>query len=226
MRKWPQAAPQLLAVEHLAGEKVAVPQHLGGGLHVSLADELADVGGGDGDPAQRHLVHHVDAHAPLGAQAAQLVRCALATVAEGEVVAADHMLCPQLPEQVILHKGFPGHLHHGAVKMRQNHLIHGEFLLHQVLSILQGVDKGHRLVIYQGVGVGVEGQHRRGDPQLIGTAAGEAQQGGVPQVDAVKKAQGNDAVMFHGSFTSKKLLMVLSRPPSARQRAANPPAGS
>ena len=46
----------------------------------------------------------------------------------------------------------------------------------------------------------------RGDPHLIGTAAGEAQQGGVPQVDAVKKAQGDDAVMFHGSFTSKKAL--------------------
>ena len=204
---------------------MTVAQQLGGSLQVALADQLADMGRGDRDAASDHLVHHVHPHAVEAAPAAEPGGAALASVAEGEVVAADHMLGPQGPNQVVVHKGLPGHLHHGLVKMRHQDLVQAEAGLHQPLAVLDGINQRHRLVKDQGVGVGVKGQGRGPEAHGVGPLPGQSQQRGVAQMDAVKKSQGDDAVLCHGLFTSKKLLMVFSLPRSTRPRAAKPPSG-
>ena len=62
--------------------------------------------------------------------------------------------------------------------------------------------------------MGVEGKGGGDGAGGLGYLRRAAQQCAVALVDPVKKAQGNDSFLLVHSYTSKKLLMVVSRPRS------------
>lgn len=95
---------------------MGVAQILHGPLHLSKAYQTADVGGADGDAADRDLRDNVAAKTQLGALAFQQFRSALVLVAEA-VVMTGHQMDGVIPlDENFRYEILPGGSHHLLVK--------------------------------------------------------------------------------------------------------------
>ena len=156
----------------------------------------ADAGGADGAAVNADLRDDVAADAEFPALLLQPRRVALPAVAEVKIVAADHMLRMQLPDQIILHKDLPRHVHHRLVKVGEDHPLHAAEPAHEQLPLRHGVEQRHGRAEHKRVRVRIEAQRGRGQPQRLRALPRPVEKRGVAQVDAVKKAQRQNAVMY------------------------------
>ena len=101
---------------------MGMSQESHGFLHLSLFQQLPNIGGADRYPIQSYLGQHITADAQLPALLLKPLGIACALVSEMEVIAADQMPRLELTIQIFLNEHIPGHMHHGLVKMRQNHV--------------------------------------------------------------------------------------------------------
>jgi hypothetical protein len=159
---------------HGVGEDVGVAQEPKGALHISLGDEGADVGGGDGDPIDLHLGHHVAADPQLSAEFPELLGIPLPFIAKMEVVAHHQVDRPMVPNQIIGDKLPPGSFHHAAVVVGHNDLPDAVKPLHEPRPVGGGSEQRHRLLAGdQGGGVEVEGKGGGNGAQLGGALGTE-----------------------------------------------------
>lgn len=165
-------------------------------------------------PATSTLGDDVTAQAQLGALLRQQLRCALVPVAEVVIVSRHQMDRVVAAHQDPDNKVIPGRGHHLAVKGDHQHVLNAVQPPHQVPPVLRGVDEGTGDAGDHLLRRAVKGEYRGGTAPQGGLLSGPAQQGAVPQVDSVKKAQGNDS-FFHG-LRSKEIL-------DGRQRSARSP---
>ncbi len=128
-------------MHHLTGQAVWVAQEPHSLLHLSLLQELPNVGRAYRHPVQRHLRQHIAADPPLPAFLLEPLWIACALVAKVEIIAADQMLCLQLPVQICFNKYIPGHMHHGLVKMRQDDIRNAKAAIQNFFTILDGVNQ-------------------------------------------------------------------------------------
>ena len=156
----------------------------------------ADAGGADGAAVNTDLRDDVAADTEFPALLLQPRRVALPAVAEVKIVTADHMLRMQLPDQIILHKDLPRHVHHRLVKVGEDHPLHAAEPAHEQLPLRHGVEQRHGRAEHERVRVRVKAQRSRGQPQRLRALPRPVEKRGVAQVDAVKKAQRQNAVMY------------------------------
>ena len=198
-------ASQPVAVAHHIGEDMGVAHEFPGPDHVSLREQAADIGGADGDPFQLHLADDVAAQAVFPAVLAQTLRIALALPAKMKVIAHHEVDAAQLSANG-LEEFLPGHAHGLLGEAKKLHPVDAEQLPDEPGPVRGAVDEGHRLPPHQGVGMGVKGHDGRLTAQLPGPFHGALQQRRVAPVDAVEKAQGQNAVSLClvGHFKPRK----------------------
>ena len=93
-----------------------------------------------------------------------------------------------------------------------------------LFPLRRAVDERNLFPEYQRVRMHVEGQHRGLGLQLGRALFHPLQQGRVPAVDTVKKAEGHGPFsLIHVCHTSKKLLIVRQVPPATLASARNSP---
>ena len=198
-----QSGPQALAVGHLSAQAVGVAQEPAGPFHLSLGQQGADIRGGDGKPVQLHLGDDVTADAQPGALLPQAHRVALPPVAEVEVVPRHQVDRAVLPDQEVLDKRLPGHLHHAAVKVGDDDLPDAVQAAHQLRPVGGRGDEGDvRPAQDHILRVLVKGHRRRDGLQLSGHLRHPPEQSGVAQMDPVEEAQGDNTLFLIHSFPS------------------------
>ena len=121
---------------------------------------------------------------------------ALAPIAEAEVGSADDVDHVQIPQEAVVDELLPRHLHHGMAEVDEQHLVDAVEGLHQVFPVPPGRDQRRGASGDDHAGMAVKGHHGGGAAQLVGPQQGLPQQTAVAQVDAVEKAQGNDASIY------------------------------
>ena len=215
-------AADALAVLHRAAEAVAVAQKFGGALHISRLHQCADVGGADGDAVVHHLRDDVAAQAQLGAFLLQELGVSGVFVAEAVVVARHQMHRAIALDQQLRDEVLPRHGHHVAVKGGQNDPVDAVEPADQALPVLRRVDEVHRLAGDHLLGRAVKGKDGRLRAQLAGALRRFLQQGAVPPVYAVEKAEGYHS-SFQGVHAPKKFFREVRVPFSARLRQRNVP---
>ena len=192
------------AVPHRLGQDMGMAQILHGPLHLSKAYQTADVGGADGDAADRDLRDDVAAKTQLGALAFQQLRSALVLVAEA-VVMTGHQMDGVIPlDENFRYEILPGGSHHLLVKGNHDDIVDAVETFGQPGPVLRGVDEGHRYAgdyLFRRLR---PGEHRRADAPAPGFLHGTAQQGAVAQMDPVEKAQSNDFWLNGHGFMLQK----------------------
>ena len=113
-----------------------------------------------------------------------------------EIVPADHMAGAQLPDEIVLDEDLPRHTHHRLVKVRENDLFNAAEPAHEKLTLGHGIEKRHSRSKHERIRMRVKAHGRRGKAKLPRTLARFIQKRGMAQVDAVKKAEGQNAVML------------------------------
>ena len=155
----------------------------------------------------------------LQPEAAEILRPAGGVAAEMIVFPAHHrpaaVAVPQHGGK-ILGQG----LRHLPVK-GQGHHQSGAVLLQQGAPAGKGAHQVGRPAPDIGPGMGLEGDGRHLQPALPGQLRGFVQNGLMPPVDSVKKAQGNDPILFHSvhSLLPKLILQKMAIPPRSSSRA-------
>ena len=114
---------------------MGVTQKTAGLLHLPLLQQLADVGGGYGDAVQLYPSDDVAANAKLGTQPFQLLGISLTLIAKMVIMSRYHMGRPVILHQNIGDKLLPGHLHHGAVKVKHFYFTDIVTAAHQPFAI-------------------------------------------------------------------------------------------
>ena len=177
------------------GEHMGVAQKLHRPVHLPLGDQGADIGGGDGDPLPLDLADDVTADAQLCAHLLEALGVALAHIAEVEVVARHDVDHAQLPHQVLRNKILPIHAHH-PVKAGDDDLLDVVAGAHQPDPVLHRAEERDVLAGDGRSGTAVEGESGGDGVQLPGALGHPLEQGPMPGVDAVKKAEGDDTFCF------------------------------
>ena len=139
------------------------------------------------------------------------------------VVPTDQVTRMELPDKVILHEGLPVHVHHGFVKMAENHVLNAVKRLHQLLSLVHGVQKLRRRSEHERIRMRVEAHGRGNCAELRCPFAGFFQQRAMADVYAIEKAQRNNTSFVQAFVTSKKLLIVVRTVFSTLPKSKNSP---
>ena len=139
------------------------------------------------------------------------------------IVPTDQVTRVKLTDKVILHEGLPVHVHHGFVKMAENHVLNAVKRLHQLLSLVHGVQKLCRRSEHERVRVRVEAHGRGNCAELGSPFAGFFQQRAMADVDPIEKAKRDNTSFVQAFVTSKKLLIVVRTVFSTLPKSKNSP---
>ena len=123
----------------------------------------------------------------------------------------------ELTDEVILHEGLPVHVHHGFVKMAEDHVFDSIERLQQMLSLVHGVQKLRRRSEHERVRVRVEAHGRGNCAERFCPLAGFFQQ------RAMEKAKRDNTSFVQAFVTSKKLLTVVRTVFSTLPKSKNSP---
>ena len=128
-----------------------------------------------------------------------------------------------LQDEVILHEGLPVHVHHVPVKMAKDHVFDSIERLHQVLSLVHGVQKLRRRSEHERIRVRVEAHGRGNCAERFCPLAGFFQQRAMADVDPIEKSQRDNTSFVQAFVTSKKLLIVVRTVFSTLPKSKNSP---
>ena len=217
--------PAAVAVLHNAGEDVPMPQKAHGSFHLTRFQKRSQIRRADGDAVQLHFSNDIAAEPERAAFFRQLLCVSETARAEPVVVPADQMAGVKLFYQIVLDECLPGHIHHGTVKVAEDHVLDAVERLHQMLSLVHRVQKLCRCSEHQRVRMRIEAHCRRHRVQLARAFVCFFQKRAVPDVNAIEKAQRNDTSFVQVLFpqTSKKLLIVVRMVFSTLPRSRNSP---
>ena len=152
----------------------------------------------------------------------QLLRRSFSFVAEAKIISDHNVRNGELFDQ-LRDEFLPRHLHHMAVEVKKNNIINAEQAPDNVLSPDGAVDQLDLAPKHKIVGMNVKADDRRDRAALLCTLLRSFQKGGVADMHAVKKTDGNGAFDLSHAHTSKKLLIVYRTPPSARPSISSSP---
>ena len=139
------------------------------------------------------------------------------------VVPTDQVTRMELTDEVILHEGLPVHVHHGFVKMAEDHVFDSIERLQQMLSLVHGVQKLRRRSEHERIRMRVEAHGRGNCAELRCPLAGFFQQRAMADVDPIEKAKRDNTSFVQAFVTSKKLLIVVRTVFSTLPKSKNSP---
>ena len=139
------------------------------------------------------------------------------------VVPANQVTRMELTDKIVLHKGLPVHVHHVPVKMAEDHVFDSIERLHQVLSLVHGVQKLRRRSEHERIRVRVEAHGRGNCAERFCPLAGFFQQRAMADVDPIEKAKRDNTSFVQAFVTSKKLLIVVRTVFSTLPKSRNSP---
>ena len=187
-----QGAAQLMAVDHGTSKDVGMAQEGVGFFHLPLLQQGSDVGGGDPDAVNGLLRHHGPGQTLPPAVVRKQRAVAGAAASEAEIVTADKACRGVVPAEK-LQEFLPAGGVHFFIKGQGNHPV--QTAAQKPLPVGGGIDEHRGGAEYQGIRVGVEGDGSGLPAGFLRDAAAGVQQSPVAQVDAVKKAQGENSLI-------------------------------
>ena len=113
-----------------------------------------------------------------------------------EIVPADHMAGAQLPDEIVLDEDLPRHVHHRLIKVCKKYFLNAAEPAHEKLTLGHRVEKRNARSEHKRIRMRVKAHGRRGKAKLPRTLARFIQKRGMAQMNAVEKAEGQNAVML------------------------------
>ena len=208
---------------HNAGDDVPVPQKAHSLFHFAIFQKCAQMGRADGHAVQLHFPNDIAAKTERAALFRESFGVSETARAEMIIVPTDQMTRVKLADKIVLHKGLPVHVHHVPVKMAKDHVFDAVERLHQMLSLVHGVQKLRRRSEHERIRVRVEAHGRGNCAERFCPLAGFFQQRAMADVDPIEKSQRDNTSFVQAFVTSKKLLIVVRTVFSTLPKSKNSP---